>query len=133
MAITKTYPYAYKLPAWALLKTAELSSTAGQYITSYFERGIYCSYVAIGKTGSVVAASQHERFDSLMRHVTTLSASQPIASVRVLAQLYERGVSLQSYSVRVPFVIGTDRRIVSVPYGTVVRAAALKAIAGAYR
>jgi hypothetical protein len=132
MAVTKIYPWNYKLPVWAIQKSAELSSTAGNFTTLYFKRGIYVSFQAVGWGGRVLASSGVERFsNTLQRRVTLLTASYDITSVRILAQFYERGVVSRSSLSRVPYSYRENRKSVTVRCDGQLQVIALRVIAGA--
>jgi hypothetical protein len=126
------YSYDYKLPSWCMKRVAAQQSAAQHNTTSYFRHGVFICLLA--KCGDkVVSRSADMRFEELMRQPVELIASEPITRVKLYAAGWERGVTVRSAMVNVSHEYVKFHTHVRVCYSPSLRAAALRAIARAYR
>jgi hypothetical protein len=131
--VNNTYPYAYKLPAWAKAQVAVLQSAAERRTTSYYKSGVYCSYQAMASTGRLLADSGEKKFSSLLREPVDLVSisGDPITKVRLLATMYVWGLPVGNAFTRIPYLYVEKHRKVRIVDSVALRANALKAIARA--
>jgi len=127
-----SYSYDYKLPSWCMIRVAAQQSAAQQNITSYYKHGVFIALLAFSGD-KLIAQSADMRFEQLMRQPVELIASSSITRVKICATSWERGKTCWTAMANVPYDYVKYHTHVRVHYSPSLRAAALRAIARAYR